>query len=99
SAATMRANQVRLYFSTLAYSLMMLLRRLGLEGTSLAQARCDTIRLRLLKIGACVKVTARKVWVALSSACVLQEVFARAYRRLVELAPWPDYPANYAVGP
>jgi hypothetical protein len=99
SAATMRANQVRLYFSTLAYSLMMLLRRLGLEGTSLAQARCDTIRLKLLKIGACVKVTARKVWVALSSACVLQEVFAQVYRRLVELAPWTDYAADYAVGP
>jgi hypothetical protein len=96
SAATMRANQVRLYCSTLAYSLLMSLRRLGLLGTSLARARCDTLRLKLLKIGACVKVTARKVWVSLSSACVFQEVFARAWQRLAALAPWPDPAA--AVG-
>ena len=52
SAATMRANEVRLWFSSVAYTLMTALRRLGLKDTDLANARCDTIRLKLLKIGA-----------------------------------------------
>ncbi len=99
SAATMRANQTRLYFSTLAYSLMMLLRRLGLKDTELAPARCDTIRLKLLKIGARVRVTARKVWVSLSSACVTQNVFARVYQALERLAAWPGPITLPAVGP
>ena len=51
SAATMRANQLRLYFSSLAYTLLQTLRRLGLKGTALAKAQCDTIRLKLLKWG------------------------------------------------
>jgi hypothetical protein len=91
SAATMRANQVRLYFSTLAYTLVMLLRRLGLKDTELAQARCDTIRLKLLKIGALLCVTARKVWVSLSSACAMQDVFAQAYHALASRVPWPPH--------
>jgi hypothetical protein len=65
SAATMRANQLRLWFSSVAYTLLNALRRLGLKGTEPAKARCDTIRLKLLKIGAQIKVTVRKVWVCL----------------------------------
>jgi hypothetical protein len=82
SAATMRANQIRLALSTIAYTLMDALRRLGLKDTPLAKAHCSTIRTRLLKIGARVVVTARKVWVSLSQSCPLQEVFAAAYRHL-----------------
>lgn len=88
SAATMRANQVRLYFSTIAYTMMLMLRTLGLQGTPLAKARPSTIRQRLLKVGAVVRVTVRKVWVALSSAFVLQKVFALAYERLAKLRAW-----------
>src|SRR6185312_10027997 len=66
SARTMRANQIRLFFSSIAYGLLNALRRLGLEGTDLAEAQCRTIRLKLLKIGALVRVTVRKVWVRLA---------------------------------
>lgn len=62
------SNQARLWFSSVAYVLLNELRRLGLTGTDLAQARCDTIRLKLLKIGAQVKVTVRRVWVHLASS-------------------------------
>ena len=88
SAATMRANQLRLYFSTIAYTMMLSLRVLGLKGTELEQARPSTIRQRLLKIGAQVRVSVRKVCVSLSSAFVLQEVFALAYERLAKLPAW-----------
>ena len=77
SAQTMQANQVRLYFSSIAYTLMVALRRLGLKGTELERAQCGTIRLRLLKIGAQVRVTVRRVWLALSQAFPLQELFAQ----------------------
>ena len=63
SAQTMRANQMRLCFSSVAYVLLEALRRLGLAETELAAAQCETIRLKLLKIGALVRVTVRKVWV------------------------------------
>ena len=68
SAATMRANQLRLYFASFAYVLMHGLRRLGLVGTQLANAQCTTIRLKLLKIGARLKITVRKVWLSFSEA-------------------------------
>ena len=57
SAATMRANQLRLYLSSAAYILMHALRRLGLKDTDFARAQCQTIRLKLLKIGAQIRVT------------------------------------------
>jgi hypothetical protein len=82
STETMRSNQLRLWFSTLAYLLMNQLRRVGLQGTQLAQATCGTLRLRLLKIGALVRVSVRRVWVSLSSAYPLQELFALVARRL-----------------
>src|SRR3954454_587667 len=77
SAATMRANQVRLFCSSIAYVLLEALRRLGLAGTELACAQCLTMRLKLLKIGALVRVTVRKVWVKLSSGCPSSDVFRR----------------------
>ena len=96
SAATMRANELRLWFSSTGYVLMTALRRLGLEGTELAPARCDTIRLRLLKIGALIRVTVRKVWVSLSESYPYQALFRRVYENLalsreglVRLCPIP----------
>ena len=87
SAATMRANQLRLWFSSVAYTLLSALRRLGLKGTELARARCDTIRLKLLKIGAQIKVTVRKVWVCLSESYPYRGVFAQVYENLIRLCP------------
>ena len=69
SAATMRANQIRLWFSSVAYLLMQAVRRLALKGTAMEKAQCQTIRLKLLKIGAQVKITVRKVWVSLAEGC------------------------------
>ena len=89
SAATMRANQLRLWSSSVAYTLLNTLRRLGLKGTKLARARCDTIRLRLLKIGAQIKVTVRKVWVSLSESYPYRELFKQVYANLRELCPTP----------
>jgi hypothetical protein len=82
SAETMRANQVRLYFSAMAYVLMHGLRRLGLKGTELARAQATTIRLRLLKIGAQIRVTARRVWLSLASSYPLQPLFAQVWTAL-----------------
>ena len=82
SAGTMRANQVRLFFSSVAYTLLNALRRLGLAGTELAEAQCQTIRLKLLKVGALVRVTVRRVWVHLSSGCPYAQVFRRVHAAL-----------------
>jgi Transposase DDE domain group 1 len=87
SAGTMRANQVRLFCSSMAYVLLEALRRLGLAGTDLAEAQCQTIRLKLLKIGALVRVTVRKVWVKLSSSSPYAEVFRRVHANLSRLRP------------
>jgi hypothetical protein len=82
STETLRANQLRLYFSSLAYVLLEALRRLGLAGTEWAQAQADTIRLKLLKIAAQVHLTARRIWVRYSCAYPWQNVFAAAYAAL-----------------
>ena len=82
SAHTMRANQLRLWLSSVAYTLMQALRRLGLKGTALASAQCDTIRLKLLKIGALVRVTVRKVWLAFSEGYPYRAVFASVCQNL-----------------
>ena len=68
STATMRANQLRLYFSSFAYVLLHGLRRLGLAGTTYAKAQSTTIRVKLLKIGARIRITVRKVWLSFSEA-------------------------------
>jgi hypothetical protein len=82
SAATMRANQLRLYLSVMAYLLVCGLRRLALRATHLAHAQVGTIRLRLLKIGAQIRVTVRKVWVQMSSSFPLQTLFSQALQQL-----------------
>lgn len=85
SCATLRANQLRLCFSTVAYILMRALRQFGLQQTEMAQAQCDTIRVKLLKIGATIKVSVRRVCLALSEACPFQEVFGRVWDNLQKL--------------
>src|SRR3954447_11625424 len=72
SAATMQANQLRLWFASFAYVLLCALRRIGLAFTQFARASCGTIRLKLLKIGALVKISVRRVHVAMASACPYQ---------------------------
>jgi hypothetical protein len=69
SAATIRANQLRLWFASFAYLLLDALRRIGLRHTQLATATCGTIRLKLLKIGAQVRLSVRRIKVAMASAC------------------------------
>jgi hypothetical protein len=87
SASMMRANQVRLFCSSIAYLLLAALRRLGLAGTEMGCAQCQTIRLKLLKIGALVRVTVRKVWVKMSSGCPYAEVFRQVHANLSRLRP------------
>jgi hypothetical protein len=82
STTTMAANQLRLWFSSFAYVLMQALRRIALPHTELAQATCGTIRLKLLKIGARVKVSVRRIKIAIASACPYQSEFALAHARL-----------------
>ena len=82
SACVMRANQVRLYFSSFAYVLLSELRRIGLVGTEMARAQCGTIRLKLFKIGALVKITFRKIWVSMSSAYPYAQLFERVFANL-----------------
>ena len=77
SAADMRANQIRLYFSSMAYVLLNAMRRIGLVGTFLERAQCSTMRLKLLKIGALVRITVRKVWVSFSQSYPYRELFLR----------------------
>jgi hypothetical protein len=82
SAATMRANQLRLWFASFAYVLLCALRRIGLVHTQFASATCGTIRLRLLKIAALVRVSVRRVVFAMASACPWQHEFALAHALL-----------------
>jgi hypothetical protein len=82
SAATMRADQLRLWFASMAYALLCALRRIGLAHTQFAQATCGSIRLKLLKIGALVRVSARRIKVAMASACPSQHEFALAHALL-----------------
>jgi len=82
SSEGLRANQLRLWFSTLAYLLVNQLRQVALRGTEMEQATCGTIRLRLFKIGALVRVTVRRVWISLSSAYPLANLFGLVANRL-----------------
>ena len=82
STAYLRSNQIRLYFSSLAYSLMQALRRLGLQGTEWAQAQCTSVRLKLLKIGALIRITVRKVWVSMATGYPYAERFRQIYAQL-----------------
>jgi hypothetical protein len=81
-AATMRANQLRLWFASFAYVLICALRRIALSGTELARATCGSIRLKLLKIGAQVTISVRRVKIALASSYPQKQLFALAHARL-----------------
>ena len=83
----MRVNQIRLWLSSVAYVLIDELRRWGLRGTALETAYCSTVRLKLIKIGARVRVTTRKVWVSLASSHPHQELFALAWNQLQRAGP------------
>jgi len=82
STATMRANQLRLWFSSFAYVLIETLQRIGLAHTELENATAGSIRLKLLKIGARVTVSVRRIKIAMASACPYQTEFALAHARL-----------------
>jgi hypothetical protein len=82
SAATMKANQLRLWFASMAYVLLAALRRIALAHTRLATATCGSIRLKLLKIGAQVRISVRRIRIAMASACPYAEEFALAHARL-----------------
>ena len=79
---TMRANQLRLYFASFAYVLMQGIRRLSARSTELARAQCGTLRLKLLKVGARVRITSRRVWVSFSESWPHAETFARVLENL-----------------
>lgn len=82
SAHTMRANQLRLWFSTFAYTLVKATQRIALKDTRLAKATCGTIRLKLLKLGAQVKISVRRICISFASACPYQDVFIQAWQTL-----------------
>jgi hypothetical protein len=82
SAATMRANQLRLWFYSMAYVLLCALRRIGLHDTDFAQVSCGTIRLKLLKIGALVRISVRRIRIAMASSCPVARVWGVAAIRL-----------------
>ena len=84
SAESIRANQLRLYLSAMAYLLVCGLRRLGLKATELATAQAATIRVRLLKIGALVRVTVRRVWISLPRSYPWPDLFGRVHHALTE---------------
>jgi hypothetical protein len=89
STATMRANQLRLWFASMAYVLLCALRRIGLNETEYAKATCGTIRLKLLKIGALVRVSVRRIKVAMATACPAAQVWGLAASRLIAAARPP----------
>ena len=82
SAETIRANQMRLYLSAMAYILVSGLRRVGLRGTELAAAQVSTIRTKLFKIGAQIRVTVRKVWVSMASSYPWQGLYQEVWSNL-----------------
>ncbi len=78
----MKSNQLRLWFSTVAYNLLQTLRRVALATTQWARAQCQTIRLKLLKIGAQIRVSVRRVSLSLSEGYPYQEAFTQALAHL-----------------
>ena len=93
SAATMRANQLRLWFASMAYVLLCALRRIGLTETAFADATCGTIRLKLLKIGALVRFSVRRIKIAMASACPAAQDWGRAAHHLADAAKAHASPA------
>ena len=82
STATMRANQLRLWLASLAYILLCAVRRIGLHHTPFTDASCGTIRLKFLKIGAIVRISVRRIKIAMASACPVAQDWACAAIRL-----------------
>jgi hypothetical protein len=82
SSRALRANQLRLWFASLAYVLLTALRRIALAGTVLAMASCQSLRLKLLKIGATVRLSTRRIKLAMAQGFPLQETFALAHDKL-----------------
>jgi Transposase DDE domain group 1 len=82
STAAMQANQLRLWFASMAYVLVESVRRLGLQATDLADATCGTIRRKLFKIGALVTISVRRIKLAMASGCPYKSAFATAHWRL-----------------
>jgi hypothetical protein len=93
STATMRANQLRLWFYSMAYVLLCATRRIGLHDTEFAKATCGTIRLKLLKIGALVRVSVRRIKIAMASACPAAQAWGQAAIRLTAAAKARASPA------
>src|SRR5262245_32182806 len=93
STATLRANRLRLWFYSMAYILLCATRRIGLHDTEFAKATCGTIRLKLLKIGALVRVSVRRIKVAMASGCPAAHVWGRAATRLAAAAKARASPA------
>lgn len=87
SSHFMDSNQIRLWFSSVAYELLHALRRVGLKDTELERAQCHTIRLRLLKIGALIRITARKIWLSFSEAYPYATLFWQVMRNLRRWKP------------
>lgn len=82
SCSMLAANRLRLYFASVAYMIMNELRKKGLEGTELSEAQCSTVRLKLLKIGAVITVSVRRVYVKFSSAYPYKDIFIKVLSRL-----------------
>ena len=78
----MQANQIRIYFSAFAYLLVDGFRRLALPGTDMARAQVGTIRLRLLKIGALLRITVRRIWISMAASYPHQQLFHHAWATL-----------------
>jgi hypothetical protein len=87
SSHFMDSNQIRLWCSSVAYELLHALRRVGLKDTELERAQCHTIRLRLLKIGALIRITARKIWLSFSEAYPYATLFRQVMRNLRRWKP------------
>lgn len=98
SCSKMRANELRLWFSSVAYTLVIAMRRLGLQDTDMANAQPETIRVKLLKIGAQVRVTVRRVWVALAEGCPYQDLFRAAWENLRRLGDNISQQARRVIG-
>ena len=88
STATIKANQLRLYFASFAYVLMHALRRVGTKGTRLARAQCTTLRLKLLKIAVRVKVTARRIWLSYAQSYAYPQTLMRVLANLQRYPVW-----------
>jgi len=82
SSQKMRANQLRLYFSSFAYVLMQTFRRMALAGTDMAKAQCGTIRLKLFKIGTHIRISVRKAWLSFSESYPNIKLFYRIWKNL-----------------